>query len=117
MFAFIISIAIILNVYFRSFQEEYIRTYYVKCRRSFKDSRRKTLYSNATFQINPGDKVGLVGPNGTGKTTLFRMIIGDGKAMKGKFLFRIKCAGLFLTKSGEMAGKTAHKKSWKVMKR
>ena len=35
----------------------------------------ETLYKNASFQIYPGEKVGLVGANGTGKTTLFRMII------------------------------------------
>ena len=29
-----------------------------------------------SFQINPGEKVGLVGRNGTGKTTLFRIITG-----------------------------------------
>ncbi|MGQ0732683.1 MAG: ABC-F family ATP-binding cassette domain-containing protein [Acidobacteriota bacterium] len=38
---------------------------------------RQVLFVDASFQINPGDKVGLVGPNGAGKTTLFRMIVGE----------------------------------------
>ena len=32
---------------------------------------------NASFQLNPGEKVGLVGPNGAGKTMLFRMVVGE----------------------------------------
>jgi ATPase subunit of ABC transporter with duplicated ATPase domains len=38
---------------------------------------KQILFVEASFQINPGDKVGLVGPNGAGKTTLFRMIVGE----------------------------------------
>ena len=38
---------------------------------------RQVLFVEASFQLNPGDKVGLVGPNGAGKTTLFRMIVGE----------------------------------------
>ncbi len=37
---------------------------------------RQVLFVDASFQLNPGEKVGLVGPNGAGKTTLFRMIVG-----------------------------------------
>ena len=32
---------------------------------------------DASFQLNPGEKVGLVGPNGAGETTLFRMVVGE----------------------------------------
>jgi len=38
---------------------------------------RRLLFVDASFQLNPGEKVGLVGPNGAGKTTLFRMIVGE----------------------------------------
>jgi ATP-binding cassette subfamily F protein 3 len=37
----------------------------------------KLLYKDASFQINPGDKIGLVGPNGAGKTTIFRILMGE----------------------------------------
>ena len=38
---------------------------------------RQVLFVDASFQLNPGEKIGLVGPNGSGKTTLFRMIVGE----------------------------------------
>jgi ATPase subunit of ABC transporter with duplicated ATPase domains len=38
---------------------------------------RRALFTDASFQLNPGDKVGLVGPNGSGKSTLFRLIVGE----------------------------------------
>jgi ATPase subunit of ABC transporter with duplicated ATPase domains len=38
---------------------------------------RQLLFVDASFQLNPGEKVGLVGPNGAGKTTLFRLIVGE----------------------------------------
>jgi ABC-type cobalamin/Fe3+-siderophores transport system ATPase subunit len=37
---------------------------------------KQLLFVDASFQLNPGEKVGLVGPNGAGKTTLFRMVVG-----------------------------------------
>src|SRR6476661_1570406 len=38
---------------------------------------KQILFVDASFQLNPGEKIGLVGPNGSGKTTLFRMVVGE----------------------------------------
>src|SRR6185436_14204067 len=45
---------------------------------------RRILLVDASFQLNPGEKVGLVGPNGSGKTTIFRMITGEESADAGE---------------------------------
>ena len=45
---------------------------------------RQILFVDASFQLNPGEKVGLVGPNGAGKTTLFRMIVGEESPDEGE---------------------------------
>jgi len=35
------------------------------------------LFEHVNLRIGPRDRIGLVGPNGTGKTTLFRIILGE----------------------------------------
>ena len=37
----------------------------------------RTLFENATLQVNYGDRVALVGPNGAGKSTLFSLILKE----------------------------------------
>ncbi len=36
----------------------------------------RVLFANATFTLGPSDKVGLIGPNGTGKSTLLKILVG-----------------------------------------
>jgi ATP-binding cassette subfamily F protein 3 len=36
-----------------------------------------TVLENVSFILNPGDRLGLIGPNGCGKTTLLRVIAGQ----------------------------------------
>jgi len=43
-----------------------------------------SLIKDLTFSIPRGAVVGLIGPNGTGKTTLFRMVIGEESPDAGK---------------------------------
>jgi ATPase subunit of ABC transporter with duplicated ATPase domains len=43
------------------------------------------LYENLSFSVPPGAVVGIIGPNGVGKTTLFRMITGQEKPDTGTF--------------------------------
>ncbi|MBO0801815.1 MAG: ABC-F family ATP-binding cassette domain-containing protein [Nocardiopsaceae bacterium] len=50
----------------------------------------KTLLDNVTWRLGPGDRVGVVGVNGTGKTTLLRILADelgsdlDGRIITGK---------------------------------
>jgi energy-dependent translational throttle protein EttA len=44
----------------------------------------KLLYEDLTFTLPPGGIVGIIGPNGVGKTTLFRMIVGEESPDEGE---------------------------------
>jgi ATP-binding cassette subfamily F protein 3 len=43
----------------------------------------KQIFSGACLQINPGEKYGLIGPNGCGKTTLLNMLSGHDRDYRG----------------------------------
>ncbi|CAN5278810.1 ABC-F family ATP-binding cassette domain-containing protein [soil metagenome] len=43
----------------------------------------RALYDEANWHIKPGEKIGLIGANGTGKTTLLKTIVGDYKPTSG----------------------------------
>ena len=44
----------------------------------------KTLLEGADAALNPGDKIGLIGANGSGKTSLFALLRGELHADKGE---------------------------------
>ena len=68
---------------------------------------RQVLFVDASFQLNPGERAGLVGPNGAGKTTLFRMITGEEHPDDGEVAVPRKLpVGYFRQDVEEMAGRS-----------
>ena len=46
----------------------------------------KVIFEDASFGIQQGDKIGIVGINGTGKSTLLRMIAGEEEPDQGQII-------------------------------
>lgn len=68
----------------------------------------RILYKNASFQINPGEKIGLVGPNGAGKTTVFKLIMNEEGPDAGAVTKPEKCViGYFSQNIEDMRGRSA----------
>jgi ATPase subunit of ABC transporter with duplicated ATPase domains len=68
---------------------------------------KQLIFVDASFQLNPGEKVGLVGPNGAGKTTLFRMIVGEEAPDEGEVSVPKKLTiGYFRQDVEEMQGRS-----------
>ncbi len=55
----------------------------LRCHNVGKQFGDKVLFTDLNFEVERGDVVGIIGPNGTGKTTLFRMILGQEKPTQG----------------------------------
>ena len=67
---------------------------------------RQALLLDASFQLNPGEKVGLLGPNGSGKTTLFRLMVGEEKPDSGQVSVPKRTSiAYFRQEAGEMTGR------------
>lgn len=68
---------------------------------------KQLIFVEASFQLNPAEKVGLVGPNGAGKTTLFRMIVGEENADEGEISVPKRLSiGYFRQDVEEMKGRS-----------
>lgn len=48
-------------------------------------SYKKKIFENISFEVYKNDKIGLTGPNGIGKSTIFKIITGKIKDYKGDF--------------------------------
>ena len=57
----------------------------------------KKLISDLTWNVGPGDRIGVVGINGAGKTTLMRVLAGQIKPASGKLVTGITVKVAFLT--------------------
>ena len=72
----------ILTLMMKSLYNEYM----VDLKRISYETGNRELFRNVSFTINAGDKIGLVGPNGVGKTTLLKIINGDLKPTFGNVI-------------------------------
>lgn len=57
---------------------------------TFSYNKSNTLFQNVSFNIEENQQVGLIGPNGCGKTTLVKLILGILKPQKGEIYLQGK---------------------------
>ncbi len=72
-------------------------TSYLQIENISKSYGPKVLFDHIGFNVNEGDKIALIAPNGTGKTSLMRILAGKDKSDSGgsiKFLKQIRIAFL-----------------------
>ena len=62
----------------------------------------KTIFENTNFVLNPGEKIGLVGLNGTGKSTLIKIITGEKLIDKGMLYINPKYSIKYLDQYAEI---------------
>ncbi|XXU24429.1 ABC-F family ATP-binding cassette domain-containing protein [Sorangium sp. So ce887] len=73
-----------------------------------KQHGKQILFLEASAAVNRGEKIGLVGPNGSGKTTIFRMITKEEAPDGGQVAIdRGVTIGYFSQDVGEMKGRSA----------
>src|SRR6201992_3334195 len=73
-----------------------------------KQHGHQILFIDASMSLQKGEKVGLVGPNGAGTSTIFRMIAGQERPDDGRVLVEGGMTiGYFSQDVGEMSGMSA----------
>ena len=64
----------------------------------------RMLFNDVTLGISQGDKIGLIAPNGSGKTTFLRILAGEEDYDEGKIVFRNDIRVGFLQQNPEIDG-------------
>lgn len=64
------------------------------------------IFHNVSFNIAHGDKIGLIGPNGTGKSTLLRCILGEEEATTGEVIIPQGVRISYVEQQTELADRT-----------
>ena len=72
----------------------------------------ETLLENISFTLNEGDRVGLIGANGEGKTTLIRLMLGELEHEKGELFLRSGARVGYLAQNG---GYDSYNTVWEEM--
>ena len=67
----------------------------------------RTLFSGATLQINSGDRFAIVGPNGCGKSTFFKIIAGECEPDEGSVQIKRGMTVGYLAQEIEVSTDTA----------
>jgi ATP-binding cassette subfamily F protein uup len=58
----------------------------IKVEHASKSIEGRTLFDNLSFILSPGTRLGVVGSNGSGKTTFIRMLLGDTPPDRGRVI-------------------------------
>ena len=61
-----------------------------------KNFGERILFSELNFGLQKGDKVALIANNGTGKSSMLKIIAGQDQADEGKVVFRNQCKVAYL---------------------
>src|SRR4029077_15130973 len=64
----------------------------------------RLLFDEVSLQVNRGDRIGLVGPNGTGKSTLVSLILGETSPDSGQIAIEQSATIAFLPQETAAAG-------------
>src|SRR5258708_30746710 len=64
----------------------------------------RTLFSDVSLQVNRGNRIGLIGPNGTGKSTLFSLILGHDSPDQGAIVLQKGARAGYLPQESVPAG-------------
>jgi ATP-binding cassette subfamily F protein 3 len=82
-------LSVCCSFYFLWIGDDFLNIYFTDLSKSYKG---KAVFENISGQINDGDKIGLIGVNGVGKTTLAKLLAGLEEADNGM----IRCSPSYM---------------------